>query len=85
MVIVSQAKGSEMAVSQDHHIAKMGRHISVVIVASILFWLLVQLVGRELGWPGRYAMLADFAALAALVYAGVNIVKLLRMRREDKG
>ncbi len=74
-----------MTVSRDQRLAKMGKHISVVIVASILIWLIAQMLGRELGWPGRYALLVDFAALAALIYAGVNILKLLRMRREDKG
>ena len=66
-------------------IARKGRHISLVIAASMLLWLGVQFVAPSFGLPGRYALLADFAALAALIYAGVNIVQLRRMRRDSKG
>ena len=66
--------------------ARKGRHISLVIAVSMVLWVLVQLViGPMLGLPGRFALLFDFAALAALIYAGVNILQLRRMRRDSEG
>jgi len=42
-------------------------------------------IGPALGLPGRFAPLFDLAALAALVYALVNIYQLWRMRRDSQG
>lgn len=66
-------------------IARKGRHIAIVIAVSMVLWVLLQFIAPALGLPGRYALLFDFAALAALIYAGVNIVQLRRMRRDSKG
>ena len=74
-----------MSAEEDKKIAAKGRHISLVIAGAMLIWVLVQFVGPQLGLPGRYALLFDFAALAALVYAGINILQLRRMRRDSKG
>ena len=75
-----------MSADQHHHaMARKGRHIALVIAVSMVLWVLVQFAGRALGLPGRYALLFDFAALAALIYAGVNILQLRRMRRDSKG
>lgn len=66
-------------------IARKGRHIALVIAGSMLIWIVIQLfVAPQIGLPGRYALLFDFMALAALIYAGVNIVQLRRMRRDSK-
>ena len=75
-----------MNVEQDKKIAAKGRHISLVIAGSMVLWLLIQfVVAPAMGLPGRYALLFDFAALAALSYAGVNILQLRRMRRDSEG
>ncbi|MDC0343545.1 MAG: DUF5337 domain-containing protein [Aestuariivita sp.] len=74
-----------MSDEQDRIIAAKGRHVSLVIAGSMILWILVQFAGPQMGLPGRYALLFDFAALAALIYAGVNIVQLRRMRRDSKG
>jgi hypothetical protein len=66
-------------------IAAKGRYISLVIAGTMILWIGVQFVGRQMGLPGRYALLFDFAALAALIYAGVNILQLRRMRRDSEG
>jgi uncharacterized membrane-anchored protein len=66
-------------------IARKGRHIALVIAGSMLIWILVQFIAPKIGLPGRYALLFDFMALAALIYAGVNIMQLRRMRRDSKG
>lgn len=74
-----------MSAETDKKIAAKGRQISLVIAGTMILWLGAQFVGRQVGLPGRYALLFDFAALAALVYAGVNILQLRRMRRDSKG
>ena len=71
---------------QDEIIARKGRHIGLVIAATIVIWLALSLfVGPALGLPGRYALLFDFAALAGLVYAVIKIFELWRLRRDSQG
>jgi hypothetical protein len=77
-----------MAQDEDRQamMARKGRHVSIVIAGSMVLWLAAQFIlGPLLGLPGRYALLFDFAALAALIYAGVNILQLRRMRRDSEG
>lgn len=70
---------------QDKAIAAKGRHISLVIAGTMVVWLiLTNFVGPKIGLPGRYALLFDFAALAAMIYAGVNIIQLWRMRQNSQ-
>ena len=70
---------------QDKAIAAKGRHISLVIAGTMVAWLILSLlIGPAIGLPGRYALLFDFAALAAMIYAGVNIIQLWRMRQTSQ-
>ncbi len=70
---------------QDKAIATKGRHISLVIAGTMVAWLILSLlIGPAIGLPGRYALLFDFAALAAMIYAGVNIIQLWRMRQNSQ-
>ncbi|NHM18047.1 DUF5337 domain-containing protein [Tritonibacter mobilis] len=70
---------------QDKAIAAKGRHISLVIAGTMVAWLiLTSFVGPKIGLSGRYALLFDFAALAAMIYAGVNIIQLWRMRQNSQ-
>jgi len=74
-----------MRVAREKALARKGRHISLVIAGTMVLWLLLTMViGPALGLPGRYALLFDFAALAALIYAFVNIYQLRRARRESQ-
>ncbi|WP_278920968.1 MULTISPECIES: DUF5337 domain-containing protein [Pseudophaeobacter] len=74
-----------MSADLDRAIAAKGRHISLVIAGTMLAWLALNLIiGPAIGLPGRFALLFDFAALAAMIYAGVNIVQLWRMRQASK-
>lgn len=68
----------------DELLARKGRHIAVVIATTMILWLLLSLVVGPALLPGRYAFLFDFAALAALIYAVVNIVQLWRMRQDSQ-
>lgn len=66
-------------------LAKKGRIVSLVIAGTLILWMLIQFVGTEIGLPGRYALLFDFAALAALIWAMVNIYQIWRARQAEEG
>ena len=55
-----------------------------MIAITIVLWLDVQLLGPMLGLPGRYALLFDFAARAALFWAMVNIFQMWQARQDEK-
>ncbi|MBY6054837.1 DUF5337 domain-containing protein [Leisingera daeponensis] len=74
-----------MSKEQDQAIAAKGRHIALVIAGTISLWVVLSLfIGPMLGLPGRYALLFDFAALAGMIYALVNIFQLWRMRQDSQ-
>lgn len=74
-----------MSTDLDQAIARKGRHVALVIAGAMVLWLLIQLiVAPAIGLPGRYALLFDFAALAALIYAVVNIFQIWRMRQDSQ-
>ena len=69
---------------KEQAIARKGRHIGIVIAATMLFWLGMNLfVGPALELTTRHALLFDLAALAGFIYAGVNIFQLWRMRQDS--
>ncbi|SFK54232.1 DUF5337 domain-containing protein [Shimia haliotis] len=71
--------------TKDQELARRGRTVSLVIAGTILIWLALNVIGRAAGLPGRFALLFDFAALAALIWAMVNIYQIWRARRTDEG
>ncbi|UWQ57133.1 DUF5337 domain-containing protein [Leisingera caerulea] len=74
-----------MTKEQDQAIAAKARHIALVIAGTISLWIVLSLfIGPMLGLPGRFALLFDFAALAGMIYALVNIFQLWRMRRDSQ-
>lgn len=70
---------------KDTELARRGRVVSLVIAGTLILWMLLQVIGPLIGLAGRYALLFDFAALAALIWAFVNIYQIWRMRQEEKG
>ena len=74
-----------MSGQQDQDLARKGRIISLLIAGTMLVWLAAQWVGPKLGLPGRYALLLDFAAMAALMWALVNIYQIWRARQKAEG
>ena len=69
----------------DQKLARKGRMLSVVIAGTLIIWMLLQVVAPMIGLPGRFALLFDFAAMAALIWALVNVYQLWRARREEEG
>ena len=70
---------------QDQKLARKGRMVSLVIAGTLIVWMALQIVSPMIGLPGRYALLFDFAALAALFWALVNGYQLWRARRKEEG
>lgn len=70
---------------QEQQLANKGRLIAIVIAATMLLWMAAQWLGQIAGLPGRYALLFDFAAIAALIWALVNVFQIWRARREMQG
>lgn len=66
---------------QDKLLARKGRMVALVIAATMLLWLGANALGPMLGLPGRYALLFDFAAMAALLWAMVVIYQMWRARQ----
>ena len=69
---------------RDTALARKGQLVGLVIAITIVLWLGVQLLGPMMGLAGRYALLFDFAALAALFWAMVNIFQMWQARRDEK-
>lgn len=69
----------------EEKLARKGRTVAMVIAGAMMLWLLVQWLGKEIGLPGRYALLFDFAAIAAFIWALVVILQIRRQRRENQG
>ena len=69
----------------DEQLARKGRIVALVIAGSMVLWMVAQFIGKAAGLPGRYALLFDFAAIAALVWALVNIFQIWRARRATQG
>ncbi|MEM9968665.1 MAG: DUF5337 domain-containing protein [Pseudomonadota bacterium] len=67
-----------MQEDKDHALSRKGRTVGLVIAATMLLWLFANWLGPVLGLPGRFALLFDFAALAALFWAMVVIYQIWR-------
>ncbi|MGJ8558396.1 MAG: DUF5337 domain-containing protein [Sulfitobacter geojensis] len=68
----------------DKALAKKGQTVGLVIAITMVLWLIANLAGPQLGLPGRYALLIDFAALAALFWSMVLIWQMWQARQADK-
>ncbi|MGJ8625454.1 MAG: DUF5337 domain-containing protein [Sulfitobacter sp.] len=73
-----------MSDASDKALARKGQTVGLVIAVTMVLWLAVQWVGPALGLPGRFALLFDFAALAALFWAMVVIYQMWQARRAVK-
>lgn len=71
-------------VSEDEQkLQRKTRMVSVVIAVTVIVWLGAQYIGKSYGLAGRYALLFDFAALAAFFWSLVVIYQVWRQRREN--
>ena len=73
-----------MASDKDKAIARQGRIAALVVAGAMLIWLIAHWAGPQLGLAGRYALLIDFAAMAAFVWAFVVALQIWRARRDEE-
>ena len=59
---------------------RQGRVVGLVIAATMLIWILAQSLGSYLGLPGRYALLIDFLAMVAFLWAIISGILMWRSR-----
>ncbi|MCV2878752.1 DUF5337 domain-containing protein [Sedimentimonas flavescens] len=57
-----------------------GRLAALVIAVATVLWLAVQWFGKAVGLPPRFAFLADFAAIAAYLFALAQVWRIWRRR-----
>ena len=57
------------------------RLVALVIAGTMLLWMGAQVVGADMGWPLRYTLLVDLAALAGFIWALVVTYQIWRKRR----
>ena len=62
---------------------KQGRVVGLVIAISMVIWISAQSLGPYLGLPGRYAILIDFLALVAFLWAIISGMLMWRSRRTN--
>jgi hypothetical protein len=66
---------------RDRVLSRKARMVALVMAGAMVLWLLAQFLGGRLGLPPRYAFLADFAALAAFVWALYVTFQIWQARR----
>ena len=69
----------------DDQIARKGRFAAKVIAGTAVFWILITLIGAEMGWSNRTRALFDLFALAGFVWALVLIYQIWRLRQNNQG
>ncbi len=57
--------------------------IGVALVVTMGLWLMAQSLGAAMGRDGRIALVFDFAALAAFMWALVGTYRIWRQRRDN--
>ena len=67
---------------KDRARASQMKRVALVLLGTIFLWVVVQDYGSQQGWPPRYALLADMAALAAFVWALVTTWRLWKQRNQ---
>ena len=61
--------------------ARQARLVAFVIVGTMLMWMGAQCLGGQMGWPVKFALLFDLAALAAFIWALVVTYRIWRQRQ----
>mgnify|MGYP002712820881 CR=1 FL=1 len=56
------------------------RLVGAVIAVTMLCWLGLQYLGGQMGWPAKYAFLADLLAMGALIWSLLVTWRIWRRR-----
>ncbi len=74
-----------MTDAKDRELAQKGRMVAIVIAGTMCLWLALQWLGGYYGWPARFAILFDMAAIAAFVWSLYVAYQIWRDRRQNQG
>ena len=66
---------------QGDGLAKKARLAAIVMAATMILWMGVQVVGRDMGWPVELTLLFDLAALAGFIWSLVVTYHIWRKRQ----
>ena len=66
---------------KDDGTAKLARKAGLVMAVTIILWMGLQVVGGEMGWPAKYTLLVDLAALAGFIWSLAVTYQIWRKRR----
>lgn len=61
--------------------ARQARTVALVLAGTMVLWMGAQWLGGYFGWPVRFVLLFDLAALAGFVWALVVTFQIWRRRR----
>ena len=75
---------SDMRDDHEKSLSRQARLVSVVIAATMIFWMLAQFIGGQLGLPSNYVFLFDLFALAGFFWALVVTWQIWRKRRNTQ-
>ena len=73
-----------MQAKESRRDAKQGRVVGSVLAISMVIWIVAQSLAAYLGLPGRYAILIDFLALVAFLWAIISGMLMWRSRRTKR-
>jgi hypothetical protein len=65
--------------------ARRSRRVALAIAGTMLAWLGAQVLGGQMGWDPRLALVFDLAALAAFVWALAVAWRLWQTRDAENG
>ncbi len=76
-------EGAKMTVPDQTQIAsaRQARLAGIVLAATMVLWMGAQVIGAEMGWAPRFALLVDLAALAGFLWGLVTTYQIWRKRR----
>lgn len=72
-----------MAEQENLEFARQGRQVALVISGAMLFWIVMQWFGPQMGLTMRVFVLIDLAVLAAFLWALVVAFQLWRKRQAE--
>lgn len=81
MVMRTTRAARMSAPGRDKETAKQARRAAIVMAGTMILWMGAQVVGRDMGWPAKYALLFDLAALAGFIWSLAVTYQIWRKRR----
>ncbi len=65
----------------DDGTSRLARKAGIVMAVTMSLWMGLQVIGGEMGWPVKYTLLFDLAALAGFIWSLAVTYQIWRKRR----